>query len=109
MSEPGCGTCRFWKRLDADDLYLPEEPLVLDCGENGALPIIGDCRRFPPVRAGAVELRLAAERMRRTPGLAGDDMPNANRYFATKFPLTHADDWCGEYSPGETSPEGGAG
>ena len=58
-----CGTCRFW--------LIAESP-----ARGAGLPAIGECRRYPPSKAGSVD----------------------QQWYPLKFPNTFENMWCGEFS-----------
>lgn len=95
-----CETCRFWKEWagDPDDDY-------------------GDCRRHPPVRDQAADVIVALSMMSYGPMLrqppdrgpeietVGDQLANFDGLkMPGVFPITAAEDWCGEYQPRKPLP-----
>lgn len=75
-----CETCRFWQALEQDRQENEDN-------------LIGDCRRRPPRFVPHVFERQAAPvHFSRT---ASED--ERDLYEATRFPLTDADEWCGEF------------
>ena len=70
-----CGSpCRFWLRLTDD----------------GSTQSQGQCRRHAPRFDGIMYLRGLKE--------VGDEGGGA-MLWGTSFPMTQADDWCGEFAP----------
>lgn len=71
-----CGTpCRFWRQLTDDGTARKSQ---------------GQCRRHAPRFDGMMYLRGVRE----VGDLAGGAM-----LWATSYPMTVADDWCGEFEP----------
>jgi len=76
MSNPTCGSCRFW-------FDYPAAPG-------------GECRRYAPRPRAVTPARLEAE----AAGLAG------HPEFFTWWQHTDIDDWCGEWEPASSGGRG---
>lgn len=85
--QPRCLTCRHWQPCQDKDRGN-DETIVTDGGP------LGECRRLPPSR------------------ILADSPSSLGEYFGTPlewpmgglvrvFPLTYANDWCGEHRPKE--------
>lgn len=84
MGDECCENCRFWVRTQGDEVTSDDAAAInVDC--------IGFCKRLPPA-VDFVFLRTLAK--------GNNELtPISDRYDCTIFPVTWADDWCGEYKP----------
>lgn len=75
MTEPLCRACDFWVQMGSGQ------------------PVSGRCHRHPPRIIDAAYERNVAERP--------DDSDLDHIEIATQFPITDADDFCGEFQNAE--------
>lgn len=91
-AETRCNTCRFWKRIDKDDLTDSENCFCDNKGEDdSSFVLLGECRRHPPQLDSGLKL----------PG-DGVQGRTSDAYWSSRFPVTFDDDWCGEHQPAPT-------
>lgn len=78
-NEPRCDSCRFWVRVDDDDLSGEDRDSLLVMADDADRVIVGECRRLPPQVA------------------VGPSSPVCVRVDASGWPLTNEWEWCGEW------------
>ena len=96
MGRNECHSCRYWKRIDAGDVYPPDESTFLAYSEVGEgeenFCIVGQCRRYPPV--------IVSEHVRREIAWREEQFKQtfpSDLYMGTSWPITSQWGWCGEF------------
>lgn len=88
-----CDDCRFWERIDKDELYDFEGPPWAN--ESTGAATFGRCRRMPPVVVGGAIRELLALPFYKEAGASHDT--HSVIQGASLWPSTWKDDWCREW------------
>lgn len=93
MFEEQCQNCRFWRLLPFGRLEKTTEwePVQL----------WGECRRFPPTKTNK---RDSIDFVRMRDGAPTDEF-EAMEVERSAFPVTHGEEWCGEFKAASLVPE----
>ncbi len=94
-----CDGCRFWVMHGEDGVWPVSEDNPAPTGYQPD-DFSGDCRRYPPTVDFVPLIGLAMQWVKDT-NQPVDDANLGQRVQESTWPLTTADDWCGEWQAKE--------